>query len=664
MDARKMRSLRQIARDRILQEMLHSAKGKDASSWKVLILDHVTIKVISKICKMGDIFEEGISVVEDLSKRRQPMRTLEAVYFLHPTRESVALFMEDMAAKPPLYKKAHVFFSTQLPNQLLQLIKSSPTVLSNIASLAELNLEFWIVDTQGFITEHESALRQVLGGIDGSPEYRSCIEAVASRLATVFASLKELPAIRYRNTSQASSDPIGRARDVAPLQLATALWDHLLQYKSLANFPKNETCDLIIVTRAVDPVAPVIHEWTYDAMIHDLLELDGTKYTYESTSAAGKTDRKEVLLEEHDSIWKELRDLHIADASLQLNQKMTEFGEKNKAAKMRMGTGAKETLSTRDMQKLVQALPQYHDELEKLSLHVNIATLLNDIIQKDGLSELGKVEQDFVYGDATSKELINILTNRQDLSVENKVRLLMVFASSYPDKMEGNKLAQWIKLARLTEEDADAVSNLHFLGVTLAKEKKGHHFPLKFGSRGLGKHGLRKEKELEEGAWQLSKFTPAIQDVVEELAEGKLSKTDYPYLRPPSQESGDRSSAAHATESGRQPAPSARSKRTTGTWAQRSHSSQSSEDLSLSDLSLSSGTSVRSNANGSGSKILGKRIFVFIIGGMTRSELRVAHKLTDQLKREVIIGSTSLDNCQEFVEKVRSLSLDQDIMNI
>lgn len=42
-----------------------------------------------------------------------------------------------------------------------------------------------------------------------------------------------------------------------------------------------------------------------------------------------------------------------------------------------------------------------------------IATLLNDKIQGDGLSELGKLEQDFVFGDATSKELINILSNRQ-----------------------------------------------------------------------------------------------------------------------------------------------------------------------------------------------------------------------------------------------------------
>jgi syntaxin-binding protein 1 len=28
-------------------------------------------------------------------------------------------------------------------------------------------------------------------------------------------------------------------------------------------------------------IAPVIHEWIYDAMCHDLLEMDGNKYIYE-----------------------------------------------------------------------------------------------------------------------------------------------------------------------------------------------------------------------------------------------------------------------------------------------------------------------------------------------------------------------------------------------
>lgn len=31
-------------------------------------------------------------------------------------------------------------------------------------------------------------------------------------------------------------------------------------------------------------IAPIIHEWTYDAMCHDLLNLDGNKYVHEVNS--------------------------------------------------------------------------------------------------------------------------------------------------------------------------------------------------------------------------------------------------------------------------------------------------------------------------------------------------------------------------------------------
>lgn len=35
--------------------------------------------------------------------------------------------------------------------------------------------------------------------------------------------------------------------------------------------PQRETCELLILDRSVDPVAPVIHEWTYEALVYDLL---------------------------------------------------------------------------------------------------------------------------------------------------------------------------------------------------------------------------------------------------------------------------------------------------------------------------------------------------------------------------------------------------------
>jgi hypothetical protein len=56
------RTFRQISRDRLLQEMLHAArKGKGSAEWKVLIMDEVTVKVMSCSCKMADITDEGIS---------------------------------------------------------------------------------------------------------------------------------------------------------------------------------------------------------------------------------------------------------------------------------------------------------------------------------------------------------------------------------------------------------------------------------------------------------------------------------------------------------------------------------------------------------------------------------------------------------------------------
>nr|CAB3446529.1 unnamed protein product [Digitaria exilis] len=55
-------------------------------------------------------------------------------------------------------------------------------------------------------------------------------------------------------------------------------------------------------------------------------------------------------------------------------------------------------------------------------------------------------------------------------------------------------------------------------------------------------------------------------------------------------------------------------------------------------------------------KKLGQRIFVFVIGGATRSELRAAHMLSSKLKREIILGSSSLDDPPQFITKLKLMS--------
>lgn len=51
-------------------------------------------------------------MVEDLHKRREPLSTMEAIYLMTPSEESVRILMRDFEHQNrPMYKAAHVYFT-------------------------------------------------------------------------------------------------------------------------------------------------------------------------------------------------------------------------------------------------------------------------------------------------------------------------------------------------------------------------------------------------------------------------------------------------------------------------------------------------------------------------------------------------------------------------
>ncbi|XVE57753.1 hypothetical protein DITRI_Ditri04bG0115000 [Diplodiscus trichospermus] len=636
------KNLKQITRERLLYEMLRSAKMKDSkSTWKVLIMDKVTVKIMSYSCKMADITAEGVSLVEDIYRRRQPLPSMDAIYFIQPTKDNVVMFLSDMSGRTPLYKKAFIYFSSPISRELVAHIKKDSSVLTRIGALSEVRFLFFRLAI-GFITDNGKALEDLFGDEENTRKRDACLNVMATRIATVFASLREFPFVRYRAAKSLDPMTVTTFHDLIPTKLAAGIWNYLVKYKSIPNFPQKETCELLILDRSIDQIAPVIHEWTYDAMCHDLLNMEGNKYVHEIPSkTGGPPEKKEVLLEEHDPVWLELRHAHIGDASLRLHEKMTNFVSKNKAAQFQHGSRDGAELSTKELQKMVQALPQYSKQIDKLSLHVEIAGKINRIIGDQGLRELGKLEQDLVFGDAGMKDVIKFLTTNEEASRENKLRLLMILAAIYPEKFEGEKGLNLMKLAKLPPEDMNAVNNMRLLAPPSdAKKSSAGAFSLKFDMK-KKKRAARKDRIGEQETWQLSRFYPIIEDLVKKLSKGELSKDDYPCMNDPSPTFHSTSLAASIHE-----APVAHSMRSrrTPTWARP----RASDDGYSSD-------SVLRNAS-SDFKKKGKRIFVFIVGGATRSELGVCHKLTGKLNREVVLGSTSLDDPPQFITKLKLLT--------
>lgn len=144
-------------------------------------------------------------------------------------------------------------------------------------------------------------------------------------------SLGEYPAIRYYNPQTSTHEAA-----VLCSHLARFVQLELDQYtKYHQEFPPTSSRPrgvLIIIDRSMDLYAPLIHEFTYQAMVYDILSIiDGDKIFYKSPTDPGNPTKetKPIEISEKDSIWVANRHLHMKDLIGKLVADFEAFRAKN-----------------------------------------------------------------------------------------------------------------------------------------------------------------------------------------------------------------------------------------------------------------------------------------------------------------------------------------------
>uniref|UniRef100_A0A667YS86 Syntaxin binding protein 2 n=1 Tax=Myripristis murdjan TaxID=586833 RepID=A0A667YS86_9TELE len=485
------------------------------------------------------------TVVEDINKRREPISSLDAIYLISPVEKSVRALINDFKETAFTYKAAHIFFTDTCPDGLFTEIGRS-RVAKVIKTLKEINVAFLPYESQVFSLDDPTSMHSFYSPVSSVDKGRM-MENLAEQIATLCDTLKEYPAVRYRSKYR-------------PAEGAD-------KFRHFGN-----QSQLLIVDRGFDPISPILHELTFQAMVYDLLDIKQDIYKYQTTGIGDSRDR-EVLLDEDDDLWVQLRHMHIADANI------------------------------KDLSQMLKKMPQYQKELSLYSTHLHLAEACMKKF-KASLDKLCEVEQDLAMGSNAEgeplkdamKSIVPVLLNNE-IEAYDKIRIILLYIFHKKKGIGEENLNKLIQHANI-QADSNIITNLQHLGCNIISE-------VTF---------LMSRKERTESTYQLSRWTPTIKDIMENAIDDKLDRKQWPFISDP------------VPITTTQTAVSARF----GHW----HKNKSPSEY-------------RS----------GPRLIIFVIGGVSHSEMRSAYEVTraTEGKWEVLIGSSHILTPTSFLTDLKRL---------
>lgn len=692
------------------------------SRWKVLVVDSFTQSLLNSVLKLNDILQQNVSTVENIEHNRQPQASFEACYLLTPTSANVERIIRDLAppqGRPQQYAAGHIFFVDALTDQLLQKLTSSPAE-PYLRQLIEVFTNFWPIEAQTFSLKSPQSffnLFQPIGGAYG-PDQSEATAAVETELffatqtlLNVCVTLNEFPLIRYYNPQHPSLGPLapvganegtmnsayGGSARLASLgrsasyssssnsssgsgehftkKLAMRLQQTIDDYvrdnepKSDAGRPRGV---LFITDRTMDTIAPLLHEFSYQAMANDLLPIeDGSKYHYRFQTSDGQKEDKNATLSDDDAVWTGNRHLHIAEAIDKLSKDFqAHAGE--------AGAFADNNSSLNDMRDMLASLPHMQETKDKLSLHLTMAQDCMAKFENTRLPQQAMVEQNCATRLTPEgqkprtlvEEMVPLLDDRSVSNVD-KVRIIALYIM-YCEGVNDEDRKRLFQHARLTLQEMDAVNNLVHLGAQVLRDPSQNS-----AWDGWFRRSKRRQQP-GDNEYELSRYQPLVKLMVEDHFAGKLDQTTYPYVRDAPLEVGGASGyLASGLSAGGRDSPLARvagiggggnssasAARPTGapsslrsakpTWHQKSRGAGAGGAGGGGDRSGfqsggsgSTGMSIRDDTR--------QRVIVFVAGGMTYSEMRSVYQISQRLNKDGYIGSSHVFTPQTFVESLRRI---------
>ncbi len=559
----------------------------------LLILDNETSHILNSYMTMTELINLELFSVELITKKRQPYKAMNAIYFLTPS--SCELLEKDFIAEDGkafnLYKKAHLFFSEKLTDyEINKLVKQE--IVPRIGTLKEANAGFLLADKNVFyLNVHSYYLDQVENQsllsylyLSQSNAMDAQIRTFCEKIASACIIANQLPSIAFF-----TGDRICK-------KIASQVSKELADYYKGNDKDPNKNSLMLITSRLVDLCGPLLYDLSYSTLLYDNLKKKDTNTVI--------FQGKNYTLDDRDILYSKYKNTDIGEVLSKVPNEFDEFTAKaNKLQKNHMDTFEEMGTVIRDLTDIQRTKSQFIE-------HINLLSEIKDKIKEISIMEILDIQNNIISGineSGTRLKYKDIIKDMRKLSnkidKEGVVRLLCL-------------LNYYLNLSPDDLQSALENANDYFDGITKNDEKVIAYFTKENSISKDEIDSLDKEiliyrtknkdsKKLEKDNRFLCVKEAKLATLVEMLANNVLPIAHFDYLQEPKNKGKKKKKKIGLLEE-----------------ANREESDEAPKDF----------------------------LFLFNFGGISHYEVSSIEKVGKEIGYQVAIGSNDIFNANEYLK--------------
>ncbi|CAK7346831.1 unnamed protein product [Dovyalis caffra] len=370
-----------------------------------------------------------------------------------------------------------------------------------VQQVQEYYADFVAIDPYHFTLNIPSNRMYMLPAVVDPPGLQQFCDRVVDGIAAIFLALKRRPVIRYQRTS-----------DIAK-RIAQETSKLMYQQESgLFDFRRTEISPLLlIIDRRDDPVTPLLNQWTYQAMVHELIGIHDNKVDLSSTGKLPKDQQEVVLSSEQDAFFKANMYENFGDIGMNIKRMVDDFQQ----------------VAKKDMAKFVDNYPEYRKMHGNVSKHVTLVTEMSKIVEERRLMLVSETEQDLACngGQVAAFEAVTNLLNNESISDIDRLRLVMLYALRYEKESPVQLMQLFNKLASRSPKYKPGL--VQFLLKQAGVDKRTGDL---YGNRDLLNIARNMARGLKGVENVYTQHQPLLFQTMESIIKGRLRDVDYPFV--------------------------------------------------------------------------------------------------------------------------------------